>query len=266
MNQFPITQDLILKNKNGWLEIRLNNAVNRNALKESLVEELLIVFEVAKDNTDIRGIVLRGDGGVFCAGADLKKMKKITESGREAKNEAYDLSMTIGKLLKVINQAPQIVVSVTEGFALAGGFGIACASDFVISLENTKFGLTETKIGLTPSQISKYVINKLGYSKARKMMLLGTLIDGLEASKIGLVDFVAKNNEALEKKIKDFKSQVNDCSPTAVATTKKILSFNQNIDSQRAADLFSDSIISNDGKEGFESFFNKRKPSWTIKK
>ena len=266
MNQFPITQDLILKNKNGWLEIRLNNAVNRNALKESLVKELLIVFEVAKDNTDIRGIVLRGDGGVFCAGADLKKMKKITESGIEAKNQAYDLSMTIGKLLKVINQAPQIVVSVTEGFALAGGFGIVCASDFVISLENTKFGLTETKIGLTPSQISKYVINKLGYSKARKMMLLGTLIDGLEASKIGLVDFVAKNNEALEKKIKDFKSQVNDCSPTAIATTKKVLSFNQNIDSQIAADLFSDSIISNDGKEGFESFFNKRKPSWTIKK
>ena len=266
MNQFPITQDLILNNKNGWLEILLNNAVNRNALKESLVEELLIVFEVAKVNTDIRGIVLRGNGGVFCAGADLKKMKKITKSGKEAKNQAYDLSMTIGKLLKVINQAPQIVVSVTEGFALAGGFGIACASDFVISLENTKFGLTETKIGLTPSQISKYVINKLGYSKARKMMLLGTLIDGLEASEIGLVDFVAKNNEGLEKKIKDFKSQVNECSPTAVATTKKILSFNQNIDSQRAADLFSDSIISNDGKEGFESFFNKRKPSWTIKK
>ena len=58
MNQFPITQDLILNNKNGWLEILLNNAVNRNALKESLVEELLIVFEVAKVNTDIRGIVL----------------------------------------------------------------------------------------------------------------------------------------------------------------------------------------------------------------
>ena len=164
MNQFPKTQDLILNNKNGWLEILFNNAVNRNSLKESLVEELLIVFDVAKDNKDIRAIFLRGDGGVFCAGADLKKMKKITESGKEAKNQAYDFSMTIGKLLKVINQAPQIVVSVTEGFALAGGFGIACASDFVISLENTKFGLTETKIGLTPSQISKYVINKLGYS------------------------------------------------------------------------------------------------------
>ena len=266
MNQFPKTQDLILNNKNGWLEIRFNNTVNRNSLKESLVEELLIVFDVAKDNKDIRAIFLRGDGGVFCAGRNLKKMKKITESGKEAKNQAYDFSMTIGKLLKVINQAPQIVVSVTEGFALAGGFGIACASDFVISLENTKFGLTETKIGLTPSQISKYVINKLGYSKARKMMLLGTIIDGLEASKIGLVDFVAKNNEALEKKINDFKSDVINCSPAAIATTKKILSLNQNIDSRRAADLFSDSIISNDGREGFDSFFNKRKPSWTIKK
>ena len=252
MNQFPKTQDLILNNKNGWLEIRFNNTVNRNSLKESLVEELLIVFDVAKDNKDIRAIFLRGDGGVFCAGADLKKMKKITESGKEAKNQAYDFSMTIGKLLKVINQAPQIVVSVTEGFALAGGFGIACASDFVISLENTKFGLTETKIGLTPSQISKYVINKLGYSKARKMMLLGTIIDGLEASKIGLVDFVANNNEALEKKINDFKSDVINCSPAAIATTKKILSLNQNIDSRRAADLFSDSIISNDGREGFD--------------
>ena len=261
MNQFPKTQDLILNNKNGWLEILFNNAVNRNSLKESLVEELLIVFDVAKDNKDIRAIFLRGDGGVFCAGADLKKMKKITESGKEAKNQAYDFSMTIGKLLKVINQAPQIVVSVTEGFALAGGFGIACASDFVISLENTKFGLTETKIGLTPSQISKYVINKLGYSKARKMMLLGTIIDGLEASKIGLVDFVAKNNKALEKKINDFKSDVINCSPAAIATTKKILSLNQNIDSRRAADLFSDSIISNDGREGFDSFFNKRKTS-----
>jgi len=266
MNQFPKTKDLILNYKNGWLDILLNNAANKNALKDSLVKELFFVFEAAKDNKDVRGIVLRGNGGVFCAGADLKKMKKITNSGKKAKKQAYDLSISIGRLLKIINQAPQIVVSVTEGFALAGGFGIACASDFVISLENTKFGLTETKIGLTPSQISKYVINKLGYSKARKMMLLGTIINGLEASRIGLVDFVANNNETLEKKIKYFKSQVIDCSPSAIATTKKVLSLNQNIDSVKAADLFSDSIISNDGKEGFDSFFNKRKPSWAIKK
>ena len=70
----------------------------------------------------------------------------------------------------------------------------------------------------------------------------------------------------LKKKINDFKSDVINCSPAAIATTKKILSLNQNIDSRRAADLFSDSIISNDGREGFDSFFNKRKPSWTIKK
>ena len=56
------------------------------------------------------------------------------------------------------------------------------------------------------------------------------------------------------------------CITSAIATTKKVLSLNQNIDSVKAADLFSDSIISNDGKEGFDSFFNKRKPSWAIKK
>ena len=109
--------------------------------------------------------------------------------------------MVIGNLLKTINEAPQVVVSVTEGYAFAGGFGIACASDLIISLSDTKFALTETKIGLTPSQISKYVIRRLGHSAAKKLMLLGTVIDGSKGYDIGLVDYLALDQNELKNSL-----------------------------------------------------------------
>ena len=262
IKDLPKTSDIILKYEDGWLDIYFNNIENRNALKQNLIKELFTVFDGIRNNMDVRGVLMRGSNGIFCSGADLKQMKKIANSGTRAKEKAFDLSMVIGNLLTTINEAPQIVVSVTEGYAFAGGFGIACASDLVISLIDTKFALTETKIGLTPSQISKYVIRRLGYSKAKKLMILGTVINGSTGYDIGLVDYLALNQTELEKVIAEVKSQVLECSPSAVAITKKILSSNIELDMEQAADLFSDTIISDDGKEGFDSFFKKRKPLW----
>ena len=244
------------------LDILFDNAKNRNALKDNLIEELFIVFDLIRNDKRVRGVLLRGNGGVFCSGADLKGMKEITSAGESAKQKAFDLSMTIGNLLSTINKAPQVVISVTEGYAFAGGFGIACASDFVISLPDTKFALTETKIGLTPSQIAKYVVRKLGYSCAKKMMFLGTVVDGSSGFDIGLVDYIALNEDELEEVINIVKSKVLECSPNALAITKKVLSLDDELDLEKAADLFSDTIISDDGKEGFESFFEKRSPNW----
>ena len=262
MKDLPKTTDLILNFKNGWLDILFDNVENRNALKDNLIEELFIVFDLIRNDKRVRGVLLRGNGGVFCSGADLKGMKEITSSGETAKQKAFDLSMTIGNLLSTINKVPQVVISVTEGYAFAGGFGIACASDFVISLPDTKFALTETKIGLTPSQIAKYVVRKLGYSCAKKMMFLGTVIDGSSGFDIGLVDYLAQNKDELEEVINIVKSKVLECSPNALAITKKVLSLDNELDLEKAADLFSDTIISDDGKEGFESFFEKRSPNW----
>ena len=262
MQNIPKTKDLILNFKNGWLNILFDNVQNKNALKDNLIEELFIVFDLIRNDKRVRGVLLRGNGGVFCSGADLKGMKEITSAGESAKQKAFDLSMTIGNLLSTINKAPQVVISVTEGYAFAGGFGIACASDFVISLPDTKFALTETKIGLTPSQIAKYVVRKLGYSCAKKMMFLGTVVDGSSGFDIGLVDYIALNEDELEEVINIVKSKVLDCSPNALAITKKVLSLDDELDLEKAADLFSDTIISDDGKEGFESFFEKRSPNW----
>ena len=93
-------------------------------------------------------------------------------------------------------------------------------------------------------------------------MLLGTVIDGSKGYDIGLVDYLALDQNELKKLITEVKSQVLECSPNAVAITKKILSSNIELEMEQAADLFSDTIISDDGKEGFDTFFKKRKPAW----
>ena len=266
MTKIPNTENLILEYSHGWLDVWFNSIQNRNALTESLIADLFSVFSSIHDDREVRGITLRGKGNMFCAGADLKRMKKISKAGLEAKSIALKMSMEFGNLFKVVNQAPQVIVSLTEGFALAGGLGLACASDIIVTMPNTKFALTETRIGLTPSQISPYVINRLGYVNARKMMLIGANIDGKEAKEIGLADYLAYDNDSLEEILDDIKNQVFKCSPNAIAITKKVITVDQYLDPEKAADLFSDCVVSDEGKEGFNSFLEKRKPSWVPNK
>ena len=77
IKDFPKTSDIILNYENGWLDIHLNNVENRNALKQNLIKELFTVFDVIRNNRHVRGVLIRGSNGIFCAGADLKQMKKI---------------------------------------------------------------------------------------------------------------------------------------------------------------------------------------------
>ena len=72
---FPKTENLILEYTGGWLDIWFNRIENRNALTDSLIADLFSVFSYVHNNRDVRGITLRGKGGIFCAGGDLKGMK-----------------------------------------------------------------------------------------------------------------------------------------------------------------------------------------------
>ena len=266
MNQLPKTKNCILKFKDGWLTIWFNRPEERNALSEGLLLEIKSLLELVKDDRQVRGIIFRGKGGVFCSGADLKRIKKIASAGEDAHEMAIAMSKQIGSIFEAINKAPQITVSVVEGSAMAGAFGISCATDFLVTMSNARYGLTETRIGLTPAQIAPYVLNKLGFAQAKKLMLLGTSFDGQKAFEIGMADYVANNKEELLLHIQEIKTKVKKCSPNAIAVTKKIIFSNNNIDLINAAELFSDCVVHEEGREGFSSFFEKRKPFWTENK
>ena len=266
MNNLPETNNCILELENGWLTICFNRPEKRNALSEGLLLDIKITLESVESDRSIRGILFRGTGGVFCAGADLEDLKKIATSGVNARDLAVEMSTQAGSVFEQINKMPQITVSVVEGAAMAGAFGIACATDILITMADARYALTETKIGLTPAQIAPYVINRLGFAQAKRLMLLGSSFNGQKAFKMGMADYLATTDNELVGYINKIKEKVRKCAPNAVSITKKILVENHSVNQKKAAELFSDCIVHEEGREGFASFFEKRKPYWNVDK
>ena len=264
MVKIPQTESIITNLENSWLTISFNRPEKRNALSRQLIMDIFQILETVHDDRSVRGITFRGQGGTFCAGADLKEFQEILSAGDKAKKMADAASSLVGQLFKTISASPQVTVSVVEGAAMAGGFGIACSTDLLITMSNARYALTETQIGLTPAQIAPYVINRLGFAKGRKMMLLGDHIDGNDALEIGLADYVADDTEKLSEILENIQQKVMKCAPGAIAVTKEIIESCNTINTVMAADLFSDCLVGEEGKEGFSSFFEKRKPYWTI--
>ena len=258
------TESIITNLENSWLTISFNRPEKRNALSRQLIMDIFQILETVRDDRSVRGITFRGQGGTFCAGADLKEFQEILSAGDKAKKMADAASSLVGQLFKTISASPQVTVSVVEGAAMAGGFGIACSTDLLITMSNARYALTETQIGLTPAQIAPYVINRLGFAKGKKMMLLGDHIDGNDALEIGLADYVADDTEKLSEILENIQQQVMKCAPGAIAVTKEIIDSCNTINTVMAADLFSDCLVGEEGKEGFSSFFEKRKPYWAI--
>ena len=264
MVKIPQTDSIITNLENSWLTISFNRPEKRNALSRQLIMDIFQILETVHDDRSIRGITFRGEGGTFCAGADLKEFQEILSAGDKAKKMADAASSLVGQLFKTISASPQVTVSVVEGAAMAGGFGIACSTDLLITMSNARYALTETQIGLTPAQIAPYVINRLGFAKGREMILLGDHIDGNDALEIGLANYVADDTEKLSEVLENIQQQVMKCAPGAIAVTKEIIENCNTINTVMAADLFSDCLVGEEGKEGFSSFFEKRKPYWAI--
>jgi isohexenylglutaconyl-CoA hydratase len=269
MAALPVTTAIELQLKSGWLTVRFNQPDNRNALSQELTGDLIATLNAVRDDREVRGITLRGRGGIFCSGADLKAFRSGHQGGRGGSREAViEQSKRGAGMFDLVNTMPQVVIAIVEGAAMAGGFGLACCCDVVICDAGAKFAMTETAIGLSPAQISPFVIQKLGYATARRLMLTAARFDGKEAGALGFADFVAEGTEALEAIETKIKAQVLKCAPGAVADTKALILALPRLDReqtvQAAAENFAGRMLSDEAKEGVASFVEKRKPRWAV--
>ena len=265
MTRLPEVTALELELKNGWLTIWFNQPDKRNALTAELVSDLLATLSAIRDDRSVRGITLRGRGEIFCAGGDLKSFN-CGQKGGQSREDIIANSMLGAEMFDLVNTMPQVVIALIEGAAMAGGFGIACCADLVICSADAKFAMTETAIGLTPAQISPFVIQKLGYATARRLMLTATRFDGRGAHALGFADIVGDTIEDLDAHEHQIRKQVLRCAPGAVADIKSLIlqlpSLNREATVRAAAENFAGRILSDEGKEGVASFVEKRKPNW----
>lgn len=263
MAERPNTETLLLERVEGVLHITLNRPDSRNAMSLAMVGELRATLESVRYDPSVRAIVLRGAGGHFCAGGDIKDMAGARAKGGDAYRE---LNRAFGTLLEEAQATPKVLVAVLEGAVLGGGFGLACVSDVAIAVQATKFGLPETTLGILPAQIAPFVVHRIGLTQARRLALTGARFDGAEALRLGLVHFCESDAAALEQRLDEVIGQIRQCAPQANAQTKALLLASKRealgplLD--RAAEQFAAAVSGAEGLEGTMAFVQKRKPAW----
>ncbi len=243
--------------------ISLNRPDKRNALNPELVQALKNAFEQAHTNNQAKVIVLKANGEVFSAGADLAHLKQLQTNSYE---ENVADSNALKELFYTIYMSPKLVIAQVEGHAIAGGCGLASICDLVFAIPEAKFGYTEVKIGFIPALVACFLIRKLGEARVKELLLSGELIDAQTALAYGLINFIVDKSN-MNTAVKNYaEKMVLTTSAQSIASTKELLNkaYNMNLeDSLHEAVLFNaDARSSEDCKRGIAAFLKKDKLTW----
>lgn len=268
MDQLPHCETLLLEIEGPTLHITINRPDARNAMSLQMVAELSAVFAQIETDLSIRAAVIRGAGGHFCAGGDIKDMAgaRGQEAGDGEADPFYRLNRAFGQMIQQVNESSKVVIAITEGAVMGGGFGLACVSDVAIAGPTAKFGMPETSLGVIPAQIAPFVVERIGLTQARRLALLGLRISADEACTLGIIHQVATSDEQIDELLGQALERVRHCAPKATAETKALLhrvgheSMSGLLDS--AAEKFAAAIRSDEGAEGTMAFVQKRPPKW----
>lgn len=244
--------------------INFDRPESRNALNATMIHELTEAMDWLGGRDDIRVIILKGNGKAFCAGADLNYMSEM--AGYKYLQNLADAER-LSKLFRSIYYCNKAVISVVHGACIGGANGIIAASDIVIAERATKFAFSEVRLGITPATISPFVVQRIGNTAAKELMLTGRAFTADEALDYRLVNVVVEEAELIDTE-RRYIEHFMHASPDAVAECKKLLRMVSGSDDPNSPVFYQTSVaianqrVSQAGQEGMKAFFEKRKPSW----
>jgi enoyl-CoA hydratase len=249
----------IIVEKDGVIAtVTLSNPDKLNALDVSMWYSLATVFAQLSADTSLRCVILRGDGGNFAAGADIKEFP----SARGTVDKGIDYhTRIIGNVLEAISGCLHPTVAAIEGVCVGGGLELACACDIRIASPGSRFGIPVSRLGfpLAPGELQG-LLQLVGKATALEIMLEGRIFDAAEAKDKRLIHRIAGDvhGEALATA-----RRISAGAPLAARTNKQLVRRMAPIpdvlteDELRAAFSF---LSSDDYREGVQSFLEKRKP------
>ena len=245
--------------------VTLNRPEVRNAFNDEVIAELTACFQDLGAREDVRCIVLAANGTAFCAGADLNWMKRMAAYSRE---ENLADAGALAEMLRVIYACPKPTIARVQGDVYAGGTGLVAACDIAVSVDSAQYCLSEVRLGLIPATISPYVIRAMGARAAHRYFLTAERFSAAEALRIGFVHEVVSAVE-LDAKVAELAKALVNAGPQAVRLCKKLV---QDVAEQpitpelvkMTVEGIADIRVSPEGREGVQSFLQKRKPNWII--
>ena len=234
-----------------------------NAFDEAMIGDIHAAFDDLIEADDVRVIVLAGAGRHFSAGADLDWMKRASAASQE-----WNLAdaRKLAAMLARIDTCPKPVVARVQGAALGGGFGLVCACDVALGADNASFAVSEAKFGILPATIGPYVVNAVGKRQARRLALTTSRIRADEALALGLLHRVVEI-DALDAALDEVLDDLLAGGPGAQREIKEYFAglAPGPIDDQvreHSAQTISRVRASDEAREGFAAFFDKRPAKW----
>jgi methylglutaconyl-CoA hydratase len=254
-----------VEEKNHIATVTLNRPEVRNAFHPQMIAEITKAFRSLGASRDLRAIVLRGEGKVFCAGADLNWMKEMVNySLEENKKDSAELF----EMFKAISESQVPVIAVVHGAAFGGALGLIAAADYVIAEEKTQLCFSEVKLGIVPAVISHFVLKKTSLGVVAPSMLTGKVFSPKSVQGTGLIHEVV-NAEELDEKLSEVTQLFLQAGPEAVKATKKLIHHVGELSVTEAAaetgKVIAERRVSREGQEGLQGFLEKRKPDWVVK-
>lgn len=256
---------LALRREGPVLHITLNRPEVRNAMSQAMVRELRAALAQAEMDGKTRILVLRGAGGHFCAGGDIKDMATARGRLESQPDSMAENNRRFGELCVDYANTGLAVIAVLQGTVMGGGFGLACVSDIAIADDTVAFRLPETSLGVVPAQVGPFLVERIGYAETKRLAVTGAKVGSQEALRLRLVHEV-HDESALDWAVAQQVRQILACAPGALAATKRLLAKARFTPPAalvpEAASVFSKAVLGEEGAEGTIAFVQKRKPRW----
>ncbi|MPY21259.1 gamma-carboxygeranoyl-CoA hydratase [Shewanella psychropiezotolerans] len=247
---------------NGVGQMILNRADKHNAFDEVMIGEMIQTLEHFASNSECQVLVLKANGKNFSAGADLNWMRK--QAKMDFEQNLCDAN-ELAKLMSTLDKFPKPTIALVQGAAFGGALGLICCCDIAIANERASFCLSEVKLGLIPAVISPYVVRAMGQRASRRYMLTAERFTAEKA--LGL-QVIHEINDDLEAAAEPIIQALLANSPQGMTWVKTLLSRLEDgvIDDatlEHTSERIAKIRVSNEGQEGLNAFFDKRKPSWS---
>ena len=259
------TQTVLYQVDGGVARITINRPERRNAMSWEVMRGLRRVLAAAAEDGAVRVVVLAGTGEhAFCAGADLGKMTGADdpEAGMVAVHEARGVLADVFGALWGLGKP---TVARVQGFALAGGFGLALACDLVVASEKARFGAPEINVGLWPYMITVPLVRSMPPKQALELMLTGRMVDAAEGQRLGFVTRVVPHEE-LDAAVSELAQTLAAKSPAAMKLGRDAFYAVWDMAAPEALAhlhaMLSLTAQTEDAAEGIDAFLEKRAPRW----
>ena len=199
--------------------LTLSNPEKRNAFGPAMREEIAQVVEQVRSDSNIRALIITGDGEHFCAGGDLQNI-----ASANLDNAGWRIRMqTLHRWMQVLLTLDKPIIAAVDGAAVGAGFSLALLADFIIATPRAKFSMSFMKVGLVPDCGAFYTLPRVvGVQRAKELMLSARDVDADEALRLGIVMELIEP-ALLQARAKALAASFVNASPVAVSIVKRAL-------------------------------------------